>query len=1223
MRRSSSLHSIDTFVERKISNDKYQDVVVVSGNIDDIVNTSEHIADIQEVNSNIANIDIVATDIDNVNTIGANITDVSTVAANIADVVDVSNQIIPNLPEILLADDNAVLVTNLYDQFDDRFLGAKDADPLVDNDGDLLMEGAIYWNTVLEPPRFRAYSSIEGWQDALTLSTNGEATLTNKIIDDFSNSIGADHIHYKVRNDSDSIIPVNTVVTASGTQPGTDYLSVVPLTDNQTQVAIGIIHTELAKNGVGLVVNTGVINNIDTDTDEWDENTILYADSNGWFTDIKPTGNQYQACGIVLRRHASHGTILVEFTEPTYYASTGQAGYVELVNNLTTDDITKVVTATQSKALKDAQDLHDSRISDIENSYGQPNGYAPLNASGVMSTQYLTDNIGIAPNYTALGVTWFDTNFKALKLYNGQEWEVVHFTRFSPIISYDPQNYSQTPSGDAVILNSGSTETTNDLLLHSGRGIELTTESVDIPIHHTLGADDKKLATSVDTGWTDNLDNTYTGAIVTGDIVGLSTSSTGTFKVTITLSSVTGGDVEGYTVDGTYVFEETLSASLNLTGTGFTGVIEVISVEEITNQNSYLTYYDLTAKEFVYIDNSENTPSTTYHLTDGTYNNILTHTTNWSATDKAMIEANPNLVGKLALSGTGTISEVGLELVESDAWYPAMEKEGDILYDARSTGTATIVDYAQTVRNNADFQTAGIQTTTFVRDALGVPQSYDDTALNWGDDGYGDTQWVPDLSNGFILEMVQYFDNETDTHQLSGTGAASPNTFFIGQNYNPPHVVRVDISDGTFSSPSYLEGPQFISIIVNNSTFIPIVTGSEYTPVPFTDIAIENTFFIGYLNGYPQFSINNKIDYFNVRAISGNYDQEDAINYYALNKTTRYIYPDLNISLYPNLTVQKNGNTYSTNISADRLFSDDDADKVVYVDITIGDDTTGDGSIGNPYKTIYKGVRESGFSKLTVYIKSGTYIDADGFNGTGIYADEINIIGTDGYVTSIQTNDSANNFALINDKKYYMENIVFDGGIRPISGNYSGSGMEVRAKNCTFRNGIENGVNIYKNGLYIFEECTAEYNGLDGFNYHNSDTIKNQLVIEINCIGRYNGIGGTANNGSTIHDAGNIVRLNCQYYNNGNRNIHDINNSRSWNLGVICSDGQEVGEANFACGLNDSDETIMWLDGCVSNGSNNKDFMYYGAISPSSRGYAVNFTKNGGIPGDNTILYIP
>lgn len=34
-----------------------------------------------------------------------------------------------------------------YDSFDDRYLGAKSADPTVDNDGDALLTGALYWST--------------------------------------------------------------------------------------------------------------------------------------------------------------------------------------------------------------------------------------------------------------------------------------------------------------------------------------------------------------------------------------------------------------------------------------------------------------------------------------------------------------------------------------------------------------------------------------------------------------------------------------------------------------------------------------------------------------------------------------------------------------------------------------------------------------------------------------------------------------------------------------------------------------------------------------------------------------------------------------------------------------------------------------------------------------------------------------------------------------------
>lgn len=36
----------------------------------------------------------------------------------------------------------------IYDQFDDRYLGPKSSDPSVDNDGNTLLVGALYWNTV-------------------------------------------------------------------------------------------------------------------------------------------------------------------------------------------------------------------------------------------------------------------------------------------------------------------------------------------------------------------------------------------------------------------------------------------------------------------------------------------------------------------------------------------------------------------------------------------------------------------------------------------------------------------------------------------------------------------------------------------------------------------------------------------------------------------------------------------------------------------------------------------------------------------------------------------------------------------------------------------------------------------------------------------------------------------------------------------------------------------
>ena len=51
---------------------------------------------------------------------------------------------------------SATAAANLYDAFDDRYLGAKAVDPTLDNDGNALLTGALYWNTTI--PEMRAYS---------------------------------------------------------------------------------------------------------------------------------------------------------------------------------------------------------------------------------------------------------------------------------------------------------------------------------------------------------------------------------------------------------------------------------------------------------------------------------------------------------------------------------------------------------------------------------------------------------------------------------------------------------------------------------------------------------------------------------------------------------------------------------------------------------------------------------------------------------------------------------------------------------------------------------------------------------------------------------------------------------------------------------------------------------------------------------------------------------
>jgi hypothetical protein len=64
------------------------------------------------------------------------------------------------------AADSATAAAASYDAFDDRWLGAKTSDPTVDNDGNALLVGAVYFSTTLTV--MRVWTGTV-WQDATTL----------------------------------------------------------------------------------------------------------------------------------------------------------------------------------------------------------------------------------------------------------------------------------------------------------------------------------------------------------------------------------------------------------------------------------------------------------------------------------------------------------------------------------------------------------------------------------------------------------------------------------------------------------------------------------------------------------------------------------------------------------------------------------------------------------------------------------------------------------------------------------------------------------------------------------------------------------------------------------------------------------------------------------------------------------------------------------------------
>ena len=211
--------------------------------------------------------------------------------------------------------------------------------------------------------------------------------------------------------------------------------------------------------------------------------------------------------------------------------------------------------------------------------------------------------------------------------------------------------YQTDNDGNTFIDNKGSSNTTNDLLLYSGRAVELTGEqSVDIPIHHTLG---EELVTNgtldTDSGW-----NKLSGATISGGVANIVFAGSGnpaitqnmglvsgkTYMFSLDITRWTSGNIEVYissdTRSGFYIISGVGHIDIILTvdtigDVGFAGSglsadfdIDNISVKQITTENSFLTYQDLDTKEIVTLGNSVDGGSSKELVTNGTFDSNVT-----------------------------------------------------------------------------------------------------------------------------------------------------------------------------------------------------------------------------------------------------------------------------------------------------------------------------------------------------------------------------------------------------------------------------------------------------------------------------------------------------------------------------------------------------------------------------------------------------------------------
>lgn len=308
--------------------------------------------------------------------------------------------------------------------------------------------------------------------------------------------------------------------------------------------------------------------------------------------------------------------------------------------------------------------------------------------------------------------------------------------------------YSTDENGNTILANQGSLDA--DGLLNTGRALELgATNELPIPIYNNGGTgsfltyyDFSKseyitIGNSADGGssinfldgveWISGAGETETNGDLSwdGSQTGLSVSYTqdkipthdgGLIRLTY--------DVANY-VSG-YVYRSMGGSGAQRTANGSYEEIVTISVDSTLQFRANVDFIG----DVINIRTEQILPNkTTYSFLNQTLNSILKNSTPFSTEDKAKLNANPQLMAKLALSPMGTIDELDMVLINTDDYYACADRNSGTITDARNGTTTNISNWTSTIETNADFQPKGLQTTCLVLNSIGIPTDYTEDRL--------------------------------------------------------------------------------------------------------------------------------------------------------------------------------------------------------------------------------------------------------------------------------------------------------------------------------------------------------------------------------------------------------------------------------------------------------------------------------------------------------------
>ena len=215
-------------------------------------------------------------------------------------------------------------------------------------------------------------TAINNLGNVAGITADGVATLTNKVIDDYTNSVHADTLHKRIKNVSGSLIGKGTVVYVVGYNQGEDAIE-VDIADNTIAPGTGITEDNISNGEFGLITIAGLLDKLDTtgypkDGGTANEGDILYVNGSGELTGDEPTTGFSQPIALLLKKNSNNGALQVLAAYPKQSSND--------VRHTSTQTVSDVLNAHELRTQEGFKDLVSALTS-----AGVPNQNAPTPAS--------------------------------------------------------------------------------------------------------------------------------------------------------------------------------------------------------------------------------------------------------------------------------------------------------------------------------------------------------------------------------------------------------------------------------------------------------------------------------------------------------------------------------------------------------------------------------------------------------------------------------------------------------------------------------------------------------------------------------------------------------------------------------------------------------------------------------------------------------------------------